>query len=134
LTYAAFSSRLEWCRNVGVVWVSPRGLQVLVRPEGDPAAVRVDREADATAIVERLIRSIKEEWLRSTRVPFRRHDVRLHIALYVSWFLESRPHQGLGGRTPNEIYRGGTPANTKLRIEPRPRWPRGSPCADQRRG
>ena len=32
--------------------------------------------------------------------------------------------------TPNEVYEASFPANRKSRIEPRPHWPRGSPCAE----
>jgi len=39
------------------------------------------------------------------------------------------PHQGLGGRTPKEVYEGLLPANRKARWEPRPKWPPDSPCA-----
>jgi hypothetical protein len=42
---------------------------------------------------------------------------------------EYRPHQGLGGRTPNEVYVGERPANERARIEPRAKWPTWSPCA-----
>jgi len=35
----------------------------------------------------------------------------------------------LGGRTPNEVYFRRSSANEKLRIKPRERWPRRSPCA-----
>jgi hypothetical protein len=34
-----------------------------------------------------------------------------------------------GGRTPDEVYHGRRPANRSPRFEPRPGWPRGSPCA-----
>jgi hypothetical protein len=51
------------------------------------------------------------------------------LTSYVGWYHEHRPHQGLGGRTPNEVCFGETPANEKPRIEPRVRWPRRSPCA-----
>jgi hypothetical protein len=42
---------------------------------------------------------------------------------------EYRPHTYLDGRTPQEVYEDLVPANTKPRLEPRPQWPRGSPCA-----
>jgi hypothetical protein len=35
----------------------------------------------------------------------------------------------LVGQTPEEVYFGRFPANRRPRIEPRPDWPRGSPCA-----
>ena len=33
------------------------------------------------------------------------------------------------GKTPNEVYFSRPAANKQSRLEPRPRWPRGSPCA-----
>jgi transposase InsO family protein len=103
-------------------WCDRKGIQ--------PRYASTGKQTRATAIVERFVRSVKEEWLRSSSVPFRRDDMRNHIACSVAWFHEWRPHQGLGGRTPNEGYDRKTPANTKPRIELRPRWPRGSPCAE----
>jgi hypothetical protein len=47
----------------------------------------------------------------------------------VVWYNEHRPHEYLKGRTPNEVYFGRDPANEEPRIEPRGRWPAGSPCA-----
>jgi hypothetical protein len=35
----------------------------------------------------------------------------------------------LGGQTPQEVYRRQRPANRQPRFEPRPHWPRPSPCA-----
>jgi transposase InsO family protein len=107
-------------------WCNRKGIQ--------PRYASTGKQTRATAIVERFIRSAKEEWLRRTTIPFRRDDVRRHIACYLSWFCESRPRQGLGGRTPNEVYNGKKPANTKPRFEPRSRWPRGSPCAEPQAG
>ena len=40
-----------------------------------------------------------------------------------------RPHQGLTGRTPDEVYFDREPAIEKPRSEPRAKWPRDSGCA-----
>ena len=81
------------------------------------------------AIVERFIRSFKEEFLRRIFISLRRGSFREQINSFISWFNENRPHQGLGGRTPEEVYRGEIPANEKPRFEPRRRWPKRSLCA-----
>src|SRR5438034_629466 len=47
----------------------------------------------------------------------------------VEWYNQFRPHMTLKGATPNEVYFGRFPANRRPRLEPRPHWPRGSPCA-----
>jgi hypothetical protein len=51
------------------------------------------------------------------------------VSLYENWYNEYRPHTALAGKTPNEVYFNHRPANRAPRFEPRPRWPRGSPCA-----
>ncbi len=51
------------------------------------------------------------------------------LVAFVNWYNEHRPHTTLTGCTPNERSFKRFPANRKLRIEPRPQWPRGSPCA-----
>jgi len=111
---AAFKA---WCRRKGV------------RPRY--ASTKDDRPR-ATAVIERFIRSAKDEWLRRIAIPLRMRAMRERVAAYLLWFHESRPHQGLRGRTPNEMLRGGKPANERARIEPRARWPAHSPCAGPR--
>lgn len=83
------------------------------------------------AVLERGIRTFKELlcWIL---VPTRREAMRREIGLLVGWYNAHRPHTTLGGRTPDEVYFGRFPANRRPRIEPRPRWPRGSPCAAPR--
>ena len=80
-------------------------------------------------MIERFWRSLKEEWLRRGVIPLRRESLRRHVSFYLAWYFEFRPHQGLGGQTPKEVYDGLRPANTKTRWEPRPRWPKDSRCA-----
>ena len=60
----------------------------------------------ATAIIERFFLSLKDEWLRRIVVPLSRDGMRREVASYISWFAEHRTHQGLDGRTPNEVYDG----------------------------
>ena len=63
----------------------------------------------------------------------------MHLLLesYASWFNIWRPHQGIGGATPMERYRGLTHARDEARVEVREQYPlqdaravaRGSPEA-----
>ncbi len=53
----------------------------------------------------------------------------LKLDLYFTWYNASRPHTGLAGRTPDEVYYKFPAVNRLPRFEPRPRWPRPSPCA-----
>jgi transposase InsO family protein len=80
------------------------------------------------AVIERFIRTLKEGFgfeTGSTRYSTMRYEV----ARWIDWYNEHRPHSGLTCRTPNEVYFGRFPAHRRPRIEPRPKWPRGSPCA-----
>ena len=56
------------------------------------------------AVIERFIKSLKDEWLRRLIVPLRREAMRKELSVYCSWFNGHRPHQALKGRTPREIY------------------------------
>ena len=62
-------------------------------------------------------------------IPLRGDSFRREMVAITEWYNEHRPHMTLGGKTPNEVYETRFPANRKPRIEPRPGWPRGSPCA-----
>ena len=81
------------------------------------------------AVVERFIRTMKDECSRCIIIPHRREDMRRELGLYLDWFNRHRPHEYLLGRTPNEVYHALPAANEAPRIEPRPHWPRGAPCA-----
>jgi len=81
------------------------------------------------AIVERLIRTLKNECTRRFLIPYERNALRRELALYIDWYNDHRPHDALDSATPDEIFSGRRPACRKPRFEPRRRWPRGSPCA-----
>jgi transposase InsO family protein len=81
------------------------------------------------AVIERLIQTIKRECTRRVIVPFLAQVVRRELALFSTWYNHERPHEGLLAATPDEIYRGVSPACLKPRFEPRAKWPAHSPCA-----
>ncbi|MEX0715727.1 MAG: DDE-type integrase/transposase/recombinase, partial [Planctomycetaceae bacterium] len=81
------------------------------------------------AVIERLIGTLKREGLRRILVPFRRDAFRREVDCLVYWYNEHRPHAALDGATPHEFYHGLNLASRLPRIEPRPDWPRPSPCA-----
>lgn len=83
----------------------------------------------ASSAVERFFRTLKTEWLRRIQIPLGRDGFRQAMIRYIHWYHERRPHSGLGGRTPAEVYEGARPANRRARYEPRARWPRASRCA-----
>ncbi len=77
----------------------------------------------SVAVIERFIRSMKVECTRQILVPFRLDAMREELALYVTWYNEYRPHQGLDGATPNDVHAAEASSNPGVRFEPRPRWP-----------
>jgi hypothetical protein len=80
------------------------------------------------AVVERFHRTFKE-YLALIVVPEDQAAFEREGGLLVKWYNEHRPHETLGGKTPNEVGFSRPAANEQRRFEPRPRWPRGSPCA-----
>ena len=81
------------------------------------------------AVIERLMRTIKTECTRQLMVPYQRPQLRRELSLFMDWYNAHRPHDGLDGCVPDEVYFGLDPAMLAPRYEPRERWPRGSPCA-----
>lgn len=81
------------------------------------------------AVVERFIKTMKNEATRRIVVPLRRELFRRELKTYFAWYNEHRPHATLAGKTPNEVYLRLRPANQLPRIEPRKGWPRASRCA-----
>jgi putative transposase len=111
--------RQFWCQSFRR-WCRRRG----IRPRFGAAGKR-----GSIAVVERFIRSLKDEHTRLILVPLTLGAMRREISLYTAWYNEHRPHMALVGRTPSEVYIGTRPANAKPRFEPRPNWPSRSPCA-----
>jgi len=81
------------------------------------------------AIVERFLRTLKEGLRQLWLIPLRREAFHREVKLFVDWYNEQRPHESLGGQTPDEVYCRRFPACRRPRHEPRAKWPRGSPCA-----
>ena len=81
------------------------------------------------AVIERFIRTLRDEGLRRILVPLRERSLRKQVDQWITWFNEHRPHTALGGRTPDEAYRRIAPANKRPRWEPRKQWPRDAGCA-----
>ena len=81
------------------------------------------------AVIERFIRTLKEEGLRRILVPLNLRKMRDELIATIRWYNTFRPHSWLGGRTPDERYRRVPSAGRRPRLEPRPQWPAGSSCA-----
>jgi transposase InsO family protein len=102
----------RWCRR--------RGIQQRFGAVGKYGSI---------AVIERLMRTIKNECTRQLLIPYRREPFRRELTLYSTWYNHERPSEALEGRTPYEIYYDLDAACFTPRFEPRRRWPRGSPCA-----
>lgn len=102
-------------------WAKRRGIQ--------PPRYGAVGKHGSIAVVERAIRTIKDECSRQLLVPLRRQTCHRELSWFQDWYNDHRPHMTLGGRTPTEVYFDQSPANHKPRIEPRPKWPRRSRCA-----
>jgi transposase InsO family protein len=81
------------------------------------------------AVVERFIRSMKNDCTRHILMPLQLKAVRRELEYYAMWYNHHRANQALGGQTPWEVYAGHRPANRRPRFEPRANWPARSPCA-----
>jgi putative transposase len=84
------------------------------------------------AVVERLIRTIKDEATRRIVVPQSQASFRRELTSFFVWYNEPRPHTKLGGKTPDEVYFRLRPQNRRPRVEPRKRWRRNAACAAPR--
>ena len=81
------------------------------------------------AIVERLIRTMKDEFTRRILVALSKIIFHCELDHYIRYYNEHRPHTSYNGKTPNEVYFKLRPANQRPRIEPRKHWPRRSRCS-----
>ena len=81
------------------------------------------------AIIERFIRTFKDEGLRRILVPLNQRQMRAEVNAIIARYNTCRPHTALGGRTPDERYRRVASACRRPRWEPRSDWPSDSSCA-----
>ena len=81
------------------------------------------------AVIERFIRTLKEEGLRRILVPLTLEKMLAEANAIIAWYNTCRPHTTLGGRTPHGRYRRVASACRRPRWEPRPHWPSDSPSA-----
>jgi transposase InsO family protein len=75
------------------------------------------------AIVERFVRTLKDEGLRRILVPLGRTAMQAEVEAFIGWYNAFRPHESLRGATPNEICRRVRPARDGPRFEIRARYP-----------
>ena len=103
----------DWCRRKGIK-----------RPRYGAVG-----KHGSISVVERFILTMKCLLGRLPLVSYRRDAFRQELDAIAAWYNQHRPHEWLGGRTPDEVYNGRFPANRRPRFEPRSHWLRSSPCA-----
>ena len=81
------------------------------------------------AVIERLIRTINDEFTRRILVPLAADRFREDLAVFGLWYNGHRPNTGLRGRTPAEVCFDRKPANEAPRFESRRKYPREAWCA-----
>jgi putative transposase len=99
-------------RNEYAQWCKARGIGPRFGAIGQHGSI---------AIVERFIRSLKYEFLNLHRVPLDPKIFHRHVHDYIDWYNTIRPHQSLGGRTPEEVWNGASKRPPVF--EPRARYP-----------
>ena len=74
-------------------------------------------KSGSISVIERFWRSCKAEHAHGLNLFRPLASIRARLRAYVSWFNAQRPHQGLGGRTPDEVFTGRvhTPKTVPLR-------------------
>lgn len=63
-------------------------------------------QSGSIALLERFWRSMKGEYARGLFLYRPVRAIERDLANYAAWFNTERPHQGLGGRTPDDAHRG----------------------------
>jgi putative transposase len=81
------------------------------------------------AVIERFWRTLKDLLEVKLWPPLSAAHLEARVELTLAYYSQLRPHQGLGGATPAEVYRGVTPAAHSA--VPPPRKTRGSSTGDK---
>lgn len=76
-------------------------------------------QSGSIAVIERLWRTLKEMLALRFQPPLSRRHLEEKIALGLFYYATLRPHQGLGGATPAELYFGLAPAHLDAVSPPR---------------
>lgn len=103
----------QFCCRSFKRWCKRRGIRPRYGRLGEPASI---------CIVERFIRSMKQECTRRLLLaPLRHGTLRRELEAYARWYNQHRPHTTLAGRTPREAFE--QRAGPRLRLKTRPRMP-----------
>ncbi len=128
--FAATIPKYLICDNDSIFWCE--GFKRWCQRKGIRPRYGAVGEHGSIAVVERFIRTMKDEAMRRIVIPPRRAALCRELNAFIAWYNEHRPHATLEGETPNEVYFRLRPANHRPRIEPRKRWPRSASCAAPR--
>ena len=76
-------------------------------------------KAGSIALIERLWKTLKNMLSLRSRPSLTRYDLEHRLTLGLFYYAYLRPHQGLGGATPAEVYFGLRPAHRSAVAPPR---------------
>ena len=88
---------------------------------------RLSKRLDRYTVLERCIRSLKDESLRRILLPLQYDAMLDEVQVTVDWYNSVRPHTALAGATPDEVYEGQSSARSAPRFEPRKLYPVADP-------
>ncbi len=99
-------------------WCDARGIQPRFGAIGQHGSI---------AVIERFILSLKTEGIRRLiAVPLSPRVFETELLLFLRYYNEHRPHQALGGRTPDEFCQSEPSAPPRPQLETRARGPDGA--------
>lgn len=78
----------------------------VLRPHGVRRRFGAIGKSGSIAVIERFWRSMKREHAHGLNLFRPLVSIRARIRAYATWFNGHRPHQGLDGRTPDEVFTG----------------------------
>ena len=125
--YAKAKPKYIICDKGSQFWCS--GFKALCKRKGIRPRFGAVGNYGSIAVVERFIRTLKDECTRRFIVPLRRRGMRRELISHLDWYNEHRPHEYLDGKTPNEVYHDRPAASEAPRIEPRSSWASSAACA-----
>lgn len=107
--------------NAYQVWLAAHGVRPRFGAVGKKGSI---------AVIERFFGSLKRSGTRRILIPYSPHQMQTELNIFAQWYNSIRPHQSLGGRTPDDVWHGRIAEHTRL--EPRALYPIAQPELSKR--
>ena len=99
------SPLLRQARRRLSLWAKARGIAIRFGAVGKYGSTCPSKPwRSRIAIIERFIRTLKDEGTRKIVVPFGFEQMRDELGAIITWYNDHRPHMTLKARTPKEVY------------------------------